>query len=201
LYTYVNVTATEETVCDIAIYMVIWCSALFQPILEEYEQVQVPLCGDVRDVIRQEYDPGVVYSNGVTPKPGCGDVTSSGGTTNFGWGELNDQWSGGSGHSPWGWIQSSLTTGLEATRTNYGAAIYLSSGYRCPHGNLGVGGVTNSHHMRGRAADMYRNAAHTWQNEAEFNVLKAAAEATNPMPIESFDYNTYPNDHHYHAAW
>jgi hypothetical protein len=40
-------------------------------------------------------------------------------------------------------------------------------------------------------------ASHTW-SEAEFNLLKAAADATNP--VESFPYNRYA-DHHYHAAW
>jgi hypothetical protein len=43
LYTYVNVTATETVVCDIQIYMVIWCSALYAPILEVTEFQQAPV--------------------------------------------------------------------------------------------------------------------------------------------------------------
>lgn len=94
-------------------------------------------------------------------------------------------------------MTTALAGGLEATRANYGAPVYLSSGYRCPHGNAQVGGVRDSLHVHGRAADMFRNASHTW-TEQEFNVLKAAAGATNP--IESFAYNRYA-DHHYHVAW
>jgi len=44
---------------------------------------------------------------------------------------------------------------------------------------------------------MFKNASHTW-TETEFNVLKAAADVTNP--VESFFWNPYP-DRHYHAAW
>jgi hypothetical protein len=50
--------------------------------------------------------------------------------------------------------------------------------------------------MHGQAADMY-SSDHAW-TEPEFNLLKAAADATGP--IESFFWNTYA-DHHYHAAW
>jgi len=88
--------------------------------------------------------------------------------------------------------------GLEATRTNYNrGGIRLSSGYRCPHGNDAVDGVANSLHMQGRAADMY-SADHPWTEE-EFDLLKAAADATNP--VQSTDWDEYPNDRHYHAAW
>jgi Peptidase M15 len=94
-------------------------------------------------------------------------------------------------------IRAALTTGLETTRTNYNrGGIRLTSGYRCPHGNANVGGVVNSLHVHGRAADMY-SADHTW-TETEFNLLKAAADATGP--IESFTWTEY-DDHHYHAAW
>jgi hypothetical protein len=51
--------------------------------------------------------------------------------------------------------------------------------------------------MHGRAVDLY-SASHPW-TQAEFNLLKAAADLT--MPAESFSWNTYPNDRHYHVAW
>jgi hypothetical protein len=47
---------------------------------------------------------------------------------------------------------------------------------------------------------MPRAAWSPWADEAEFNVLKAAADSTIPAPVESFGYNQYTN-HHYHAAW
>jgi hypothetical protein len=150
-------------------------------------------CGDERTEIIQEY-----ATYGVnTPHPTCSEFASSGGSTNFSWSELNGGFSSGNPHSPWGIVKSGLTTGLEATRTNYNrGGITLTSGYRCPHGNYAVGGVSQSLHMRGRAADM-KSAEHSW-TETEFGLLKTAADATSPT--ESFFWNTYP-DHHYHAAW
>ena len=44
---------------------------------------------------------------------------------------------------------------LDALRRDYGKPIYVSSGFRCPQLNSLVGGVANSVHMRGWAADVY----------------------------------------------
>ncbi len=155
-------------------------------------------CGDERDTIIREY---TFYGSSWAPH--CVNFATSGGTTNFSWSELNDGFSGGNPHNPYSIITSGLTTGLEATRSNYNrGGILLSSGYRCPHGNFAVGSPSpNSHHTRGRAADMY-SADHGGVNwtETEFNLLKAAADATSPGPIESFSWTRY-DDHHYHAAW
>ena len=43
---------------------------------------------------------------------------------------------------------------LEPLREHFGEPIYISSGYRCPQLNRAVGGVPNSQHMRGEAADI-----------------------------------------------
>jgi uncharacterized protein YcbK (DUF882 family) len=94
-------------------------------------------------------------------------------------------------------ISSSLTSGLEATRSNFGAAIYLSSGYRCPHGNKDVGGVDNSYHMHGRAGDMFDDSSHSW-TEAEFDAL---VEDVASGTVELIDDYYYYTDHHLHAAW
>jgi hypothetical protein len=51
--------------------------------------------------------------------------------------------------------------------------------------------------MQGTAADLYA-ASQAW-TEAEFNLLKAAADLTSP--VESFDWDEYPSDRHYHVAW
>lgn len=51
-------------------------------------------------------------------------------------------------------IASSLLVDLEKLRDEYGA-IQITSGYRCPNYNREVGGVSNSAHMRGQAADFY----------------------------------------------
>ena len=43
---------------------------------------------------------------------------------------------------------------LDPIRRRYGAPIIVTSGYRCPTLNTAVGGVTNSHHIIGCAADI-----------------------------------------------
>ena len=43
---------------------------------------------------------------------------------------------------------------LEPLREHFGEAVYVTSGYRCPRLNSAVGGVANSQHMRGEAADI-----------------------------------------------
>ena len=43
---------------------------------------------------------------------------------------------------------------LDPIRRRYGAPIIVTSGYRCPALNTAVGGVTNSHHIVGCAADI-----------------------------------------------
>jgi hypothetical protein len=44
---------------------------------------------------------------------------------------------------------------------------------------------------------MYNNSCKCW-TQTQFNVLKAAADATGP--VESLHWTTYA-DRHYHAAW
>ncbi len=43
---------------------------------------------------------------------------------------------------------------LDPIRRHYGAPIIVTSGYRCPALNTAVGGVANSHHIMGCAADI-----------------------------------------------
>lgn len=47
---------------------------------------------------------------------------------------------------------------LDELRERIGAPIYVSSGYRCPYHNAVVGGVSNSQHVQGTAADIICNA-------------------------------------------
>ena len=44
---------------------------------------------------------------------------------------------------------------LEPLRQWYGKPIIIGSGYRCPTLNKAVGGVSNSQHMKGEAADLH----------------------------------------------
>lgn len=43
---------------------------------------------------------------------------------------------------------------LDPLRERYGKPIYVTSGYRCTKRNKAVGGVPNSQHLRGEAADI-----------------------------------------------
>ena len=43
---------------------------------------------------------------------------------------------------------------LQPLRNIYGGEVKIGSGYRCPALNVAVGGVSNSQHMKGEAADL-----------------------------------------------
>lgn len=43
---------------------------------------------------------------------------------------------------------------LDGIRAKFGKPILISSGYRCPRLNKAVGGVVNSQHLKGLAADL-----------------------------------------------
>ena len=43
---------------------------------------------------------------------------------------------------------------LQPLRDYVGAPVHINSGYRCPELNMAVGGVKNSQHSRGEAADI-----------------------------------------------
>lgn len=58
---------------------------------------------------------------------------------------------------------------LEPLRRRYGAII-ISSGYRCKKLNDAVGGVSNSQHMRGEAADIHTSSLE--QAKKYFNFIK-----------------------------
>ena len=47
---------------------------------------------------------------------------------------------------------------LEPLRQHVGKPVVIGSGYRCPTLNKAVGGVTNSQHMTGEAADIHLNS-------------------------------------------
>ena len=51
-------------------------------------------------------------------------------------------------------IEALVTEVLDPARQRYGGPVLVNSGYRCPKHNAEVGGVPNSQHMRGEAADI-----------------------------------------------
>lgn len=59
---------------------------------------------------------------------------------------------------------------LDPLRELYGAPIYISSGYRCAKLNKAVGGVANSQHLTGQAADI--NQGSYTENRRVFTYLE-----------------------------
>ena len=153
----------------------------------------------VRDTIAEEY-----WTYGVSQKEFCGDIKHFPGSywyaLHYNWSTLNDGWTGGGNpHTNYGLIRSALVNGLEDTISTYGTIPYVSSGYRCPHGNAAVGGVSQSPHMKGRAADLYNNSCKCW-NQTQFNVLRAAVLEAGASSSQTLFWNSY-SDRHLHAVW
>jgi len=128
----------------------------------------VTITQDEIDQCRQEY-----IDMNKARVPERGEFSNSGGTEHFTFDELN------SGHYSWGIITDALYTGLEATRTNYSHPMDVSSGYRNPIHNADEGGVPESRHIYGLAADIYvRDLNGNGDIErSEWDVLADAAEA------------------------
>lgn len=68
-------------------------------------------------------------------------------------------------------LQQLIDNVLNPAREAYGQPIFVSSGYRSPAVNKAVGGVSNSQHMKGQAADLQTRQG-TQANRALFNIIK-----------------------------
>jgi uncharacterized protein YcbK (DUF882 family) len=67
-----------------------------------------------------------------------------------------------------------LISVLQIIRDYVKLPIVVNSGYRCPEHNKRVGGVANSQHIFGKAADIYVEG---WSNEQLLNVIRALTVA------------------------
>lgn len=52
-------------------------------------------------------------------------------------------------------MNTALLRKLDELRAKLGCPIIVTSGYRCPRHNQEIGGVDNSQHVKGNAADIY----------------------------------------------
>lgn len=59
------------------------------------------------------------------------------------------------GELPEGGMNPVLMERLDALRAMYGKPVYCSSGYRCEYWNWVNGGVSDSQHLKGNAADIW----------------------------------------------
>lgn len=67
-------------------------------------------------------------------------------------------------------VQGLINNVLDPLREWYGKPIYVNSGYRCPELNKAVGGVENSFHVSGCAADI--DARNYEENKKLFDYIK-----------------------------
>ncbi len=174
-----------------------------------------------RRIIAEYDDPRWPVTDRRTPT--CDDLEhNGGGTAHFSWAELNGYFQRGNPHTGYGWVQESLKSGLESLRAAWGrspvrranrytAALPVTSGYRCPHGNTQVGGDDSSWHLEGRAADIStKRIAGIGPNYggmtpaqraliedlySEISRLALQLGATDLQGFREYD------DRHFHVAW
>lgn len=77
---------------------------------------------------------------------------------------------------------------LDPLRKLYGAPIVVTSGFRCPKLNRAVGGVKNSQHTKGKAADIRCMSRTSADNKRLFNL---AAKSGLPFDqlIDEYSYH------------
>lgn len=77
---------------------------------------------------------------------------------------------------------------LNRIRHTFGSPIYINSAYRTPGVNTAVGGVANSYHLKGRAADI-RTIPHLMDEFRQ--VLNDIKEQHPNLFVEFIDYGTF----------
>lgn len=74
---------------------------------------------------------------------------------------------------------------LDSIREEIGVPILVNSGYRSPSHNKAVGGVSNSQHVFGTAADI------TIKDKTKLKSLKEICDRLNPNGGVGLNYNTF----------
>jgi len=81
-------------------------------------------------------------------------------------------------------LQPELLSALQRLRNLWGEPVILTSGYRCRAHNAAVGGVEDSAHRKGRAADVA--VAAVWQPKVIALAGQAGFAAILPYPRRHF---------------
>ena len=85
-----------------------------------------------------------------------------------------------------------VDTVLDPLRESYGHPIIVTSGYRCPKLNSAVGGVKNSQHVLGQAADIRSVSDSVKDNKAIFDLavkLMKEGKIKTGQIIDEYGYN------------
>lgn len=142
------------------------------------------LCGDQRDALIAEYR--TYNPSGYIPD--CTDLTQNGRSFDFTFQQL-DTPSPSQPNPTYSWAllgeytavcDTEVIQGLDLWVQYYGSSRTINSGYRCPSQNRAAGGVRNSQHQYGTAADL-RNQSGTL---AEWNNMVNAAKSADADYIE-----------------
>lgn len=92
-------------------------------------------------------------------------------------------------------INPRLVQVLERMRAILGVPLVLSCGYRCPTHNAEVGGVSNSQHVYGNAADVQR------PDSVDLEDLYDAAEYAGADGIGKYWWGVHVDVRGYQARW
>lgn len=88
---------------------------------------------------------------------------------------------------------------LEPARKIVGRPLIITSGYRCKQLNKAVGGVANSYHIQGRAADILVNGE---DDDAKLRQSRDLANALNLQPLTDLVLCEYsPYSMWVHVQW
>lgn len=85
-----------------------------------------------------------------------------------------------------------LAVHLERLRAIHGGPLTIDDGYRCPTENARVGGVRNSQHLQGKAADV---------SAENIGVHKLAEEATQEAAFDAGGIGEYPRENFVHVDY
>lgn len=86
-------------------------------------------------------------------------------------------------------IEALVEAVLDPARERFGKPITVNSGYRCPRHNAAVGGVPNSQHMLGEAADVSAGSAQG--NEALRRLIKEQGVFDQMIVYDGFIHVSY----------
>ncbi len=92
-------------------------------------------------------------------------------------------------------VDPRLVQVLERMRVTLGVPLELSCGYRCPSHNAEVGGVWNSQHVYGKAADVQRPSSVSLQR------LFDVAVAAGADGVGIYDWGVHVDVRGYPARW
>lgn len=95
-------------------------------------------------------------------------------------------------------VKRELIVMLNAIRSRYGKPIVVNSGYRSPEHNAAVGGVKNSYHTLGLAADIRPLN----ENRSDLTELQAICDEMNPRGgVGFYDTFVHVDVRGEHARW